>query len=661
MGIPLASSFTMGSALPLDDRTIAPDITARDAINSAVKYAGLKCYVVSTDTTYRWDGSAWVADGGASTPTFAVEQVIDVDTSPTVDQYDVLLMLPFTADRTVNLPAGYNKVLWIKKASSSSYAVNIIGTVDGENPFVLTRQNEAIGIARDPLSGLWWAVGYAPGDLDPDGYAIGDTALSYNNLKPGFLALNGQTIFPQNYQELYDSMTGVAAVNTSIQTVSSPQATASANFRFFGWITSTLALFSMSGGDLGNTNTGNLYKATYDPTTHTFGTVTRIDDTLGIPNGASLQKFPMRMLREYIVLKSVHIAGLANYYVIKWTGSTFIYTKTFTLTVSSSFDSVVDMFTRAGKDYMAIRTQQNNTILLYERVVEDWVASTTTFNAGAIGGLGTISNSVNSPLAFSDDGTRVIVNFYDTVASFYRPRCFKYDSGTNTYIPMTVTTLEYRSGASTITTDDANANVPVATAMSTATGAVGLFTNVSPSSAAKTVMFTANRLVTAKIIGTTTYLYMYTLNTSTDKWVLTSWLTNTDFGFSTNTGFHLPVISYFLSAADAELSYPTSSGTKFAMLCRHSTSTTSFKKKTLVISGDASAGWTMAIDPGETEVVHTHNTATNYAAPLYHYGLIDGDPNFTTQQGQLFVQAIRKSLANIANPATGLVYQVKAQ
>ncbi len=49
MSINIASNFELFAALPLDDRTVAANIAARDAITSGQRYEGLWCYVVDSD------------------------------------------------------------------------------------------------------------------------------------------------------------------------------------------------------------------------------------------------------------------------------------------------------------------------------------------------------------------------------------------------------------------------------------------------------------------------------------------------------------------------------------------------------------------------------------------------------------------------------------
>jgi len=49
MSINIASNFELFASLPLDDRTVAADITTRDAITSGQRYEGLWCYVIDSD------------------------------------------------------------------------------------------------------------------------------------------------------------------------------------------------------------------------------------------------------------------------------------------------------------------------------------------------------------------------------------------------------------------------------------------------------------------------------------------------------------------------------------------------------------------------------------------------------------------------------------
>ena len=72
MGIVLGSNFTVNTTLPLDDRIVFADSTARDALNSGRRYEGLLCYVVADETNYQLVGgitnSDWVELSGGALP-----------------------------------------------------------------------------------------------------------------------------------------------------------------------------------------------------------------------------------------------------------------------------------------------------------------------------------------------------------------------------------------------------------------------------------------------------------------------------------------------------------------------------------------------------------------------------------------------------------------
>lgn len=94
MSINLASNFSMGSALPLDDRTTVADLTARNAISAGVRYEGLLVYVVALATNYQLVGGITNADwteltgSGGSGSTTATETLTNnaVNTITTIGE-----------------------------------------------------------------------------------------------------------------------------------------------------------------------------------------------------------------------------------------------------------------------------------------------------------------------------------------------------------------------------------------------------------------------------------------------------------------------------------------------------------------------------------------------------------------------------------------------
>lgn len=69
-GIVLGSQFSLQTALPLDDRQKVADTTARDAINSGVRWEGMTVYVVASAASFTLIGgianSNWVQVGSAA-------------------------------------------------------------------------------------------------------------------------------------------------------------------------------------------------------------------------------------------------------------------------------------------------------------------------------------------------------------------------------------------------------------------------------------------------------------------------------------------------------------------------------------------------------------------------------------------------------------------
>ena len=67
MPIPIALNFGLNSPLPLDDRTVVADDTARVAILSGERFEGLVVYVTGTQLSWQLQGgvtnSDWVEFG----------------------------------------------------------------------------------------------------------------------------------------------------------------------------------------------------------------------------------------------------------------------------------------------------------------------------------------------------------------------------------------------------------------------------------------------------------------------------------------------------------------------------------------------------------------------------------------------------------------------
>jgi hypothetical protein len=80
MGITLGSNFTVNTNLPLDDRIVVADNTARDAIDAGRRYEGLIVYSIGAGTNYQLVGGILNADwtelsgGGGGTTTVLSER-----------------------------------------------------------------------------------------------------------------------------------------------------------------------------------------------------------------------------------------------------------------------------------------------------------------------------------------------------------------------------------------------------------------------------------------------------------------------------------------------------------------------------------------------------------------------------------------------------------
>lgn len=74
MAITIADGFNVTTGLPIDSRFVVADLTARNALNSLVRYRGLKTFVIADQTTYCLKAGItngdWVSEGsgGALTP-----------------------------------------------------------------------------------------------------------------------------------------------------------------------------------------------------------------------------------------------------------------------------------------------------------------------------------------------------------------------------------------------------------------------------------------------------------------------------------------------------------------------------------------------------------------------------------------------------------------
>jgi hypothetical protein len=118
MAISLNSSFGLQASLPLDDRTVAVDLVARNAIVAGRRFEGLEVYVLSEKTTYRLVGGIldanWKAEGtgtgGANVP--SNDPVIDCSSDVIPDMLVYIdpadgKAKPALANSTATMPAKF--------------------------------------------------------------------------------------------------------------------------------------------------------------------------------------------------------------------------------------------------------------------------------------------------------------------------------------------------------------------------------------------------------------------------------------------------------------------------------------------------------------------------------------------------------------------------
>ena len=135
MSINIASNFELFAALPLDDRTVAANIAARDAITSGQRYEGLWCYVVDSDgggtpATYQLQNgitnSDWVliGSGAAITGSGAVNRLA-IWTTPSALTSNANLSFPTTtqllrSENGVATNFNVNVERWVATTGSDS-------------------------------------------------------------------------------------------------------------------------------------------------------------------------------------------------------------------------------------------------------------------------------------------------------------------------------------------------------------------------------------------------------------------------------------------------------------------------------------------------------------------------------------------------------------
>jgi hypothetical protein len=251
-------------------------------------------------------------------------------------------------------------------------------------------------------------------------FVSGDSKLTYANPGQDWVLANGGTLYKSENTQLYNLFG--TELNSAIQTINPSDVTANANNKLH-WLSDTFALIAATGGDVGASNTGNLYTAVYNPTTRNLGSFTRVDATLGIPTVASDFKNVTCLLYPYIF---IYGQASFNIFVLKFNEATSSLSLTQTINLGQAIKGNAYVFTTRGKDYLSVRT--GATITLYERSSETWSASTTTVDS-----LLPITSPTGTAGAMIFWGDWGLISLYDTPSAVYRSRFLKYNSSTNSY------------------------------------------------------------------------------------------------------------------------------------------------------------------------------------------------------------------------------------
>jgi len=126
MSIPLASNFHLATSLPLDSRTVAFDIAARNTIAPVERFDGLLCYLVSTNETWQLQGGIldtnWVrvSSGGSS--------VISSEVAPSTPAEGTLWIKPSTgAFKIYSSFGGWEDIVYKSELASNTGSLDANG------------------------------------------------------------------------------------------------------------------------------------------------------------------------------------------------------------------------------------------------------------------------------------------------------------------------------------------------------------------------------------------------------------------------------------------------------------------------------------------------------------------------------------------------------
>lgn len=194
MSIIVGSNFDLQTGLPLDDRTVVADQTARDAIPALQRYEGLTVYVLADEANYQLVGGItngdWVESGSsalatheADTSTHGVTEIVGTVEVQTLSEKIYACSRAFddtTTGSNANLPTPTTGLVYLRNASLASIddiglgiesqrltlvndTGNDIDIIDGGSIITgtgldVTMKNQSVlDFVFD--NGVWWIVG----------------------------------------------------------------------------------------------------------------------------------------------------------------------------------------------------------------------------------------------------------------------------------------------------------------------------------------------------------------------------------------------------------------------------------------------------------------------------------------------------------------------
>lgn len=202
MGIVLGSNFEVQTALPLDDRTVVADTTARDAIDSLRRYEGMIVYVEADETNYQLVGGITNSDwtelsgsggggGGGALRLIAGPNAPILIFEDEIEKYEYTPGLGQALYLAIKIPSTYTpgtpvslKILWECASTSGNALINAVSTLIRSEVDVIsstTNQHTSTNAAITMAAGSANEPQVVTLDLAPLG-EVNSVAISPNDL-----------------------------------------------------------------------------------------------------------------------------------------------------------------------------------------------------------------------------------------------------------------------------------------------------------------------------------------------------------------------------------------------------------------------------------------------------------------------------------------------